>query len=255
MFVCERNRPIQESPVSRRLRDGEHRFVRSKKALPFIDLHTHSLFSDGLLMPGELIRHAEEAGYHAIVLTDHVEEANLESVMELTLRAYETLKQETGIVLVPGAELSYVPPRRIPAVADLARKLGAAVVVVHGETLVEPVPPGTNEAALDADIDVLGHPGLIPEKLVARAAERGIALEITTRRGHCFSNGHVCRVAKDTGALLTVDNDAHGPGDFLDPQQRRRVALASGMLEKDYEKACRNASAILARRGFPKIAR
>lgn len=221
--------------------------------LPIIDLHTHSLYSDGLLLPAELVRHAETVGYHAVALTDHVEESNLEMIMDLTVRAVETLRDEIGILIVPGAEISYVPPRRIPAVAERARQLGAAVLIVHGETLVEPVPPGTNEAALDADIDVLAHPGLISKKLSARAADRGIALEITTRRGHCYTNGHVCRVAREVGAMLTVNNDAHLPGDSLKPEMRHRVALGSGLAEAEYAKACRNAAAILARRGFKKI--
>ncbi|HNT33717.1 MAG TPA: histidinol phosphate phosphatase domain-containing protein [bacterium] len=227
--------------------------AKKNSVLPIIDLHTHSLFSDGLLMPAELVRHAQTAGYHAIVLTDHVEESNLEMAMDLTVRACETLRDRIGIVLVPGAEISYVPPRRIPAVAERARELGAAVLVVHGETLVEPVPPGTNEAALDADIDLLAHPGLISRKLASRAAERGISLEITTRRGHCYSNGHVCRVAREAGAMLTVNNDAHMPGDSLKPEMRRCVALGSGMLDAEYEKACRNAVKILGRRGFRSI--
>jgi len=225
--------------------------VNAKQEPIVIDLHTHSLYSDGLLMPAELIRHAETAGYRAIVLTDHVEEANLERTLELTLASCETLKDEIGISLIPGVELSYVPPGNIPKVAERARELGAKIIVVHGETLVEPVPPGTNEAALDADVDVLGHPGLISKELAARAAEKGIGLEITTRRGHCFSNGHVARMAIETGAMLTINNDAHMPGDFVSPAQRRRVALGSGMNQEEFERACRNAADILARRGCP----
>jgi len=36
-----------------------------------IDLHTHSLFSDGELIPSELVSRAAAAGYRAIAITDH----------------------------------------------------------------------------------------------------------------------------------------------------------------------------------------
>ena len=221
-----------------------------RKRPPIIDLHTHSLYSDGLLLPAELVRHAEKAGYHAIALTDHAEEGNLEQILELTLRTVETLNGQIEALFVPGVELSYVPPKCIARAAARARELGAGIIVVHGETLVEPVPPGTNEAALQADIDLLAHPGLITEQLAAQAAERNIALEITTRRGHCFTNGHVRKAAEAAGAMLTVNNDAHGPNDFPEPKQRERIALGAGMSEQDYEKACWSAVEILANKGY-----
>ena len=43
------------------------------------------------------------------------------------------------------------------------RGLGARIIVVHGETIVEPVRPGTNRKALESDVDILAHPGLITE--------------------------------------------------------------------------------------------
>jgi Histidinol phosphatase and related hydrolases of the PHP family len=36
-----------------------------------IDLHTHSIFSDGELIPAELTRRAAVAGYRAMAITDH----------------------------------------------------------------------------------------------------------------------------------------------------------------------------------------
>ena len=56
------------------------------------------------------------------------------------------------------------------------------LIVVHGETLVEPVAPGTNRAAIEADIDILAHPGLITVEEAARARERGVFLELSARK-------------------------------------------------------------------------
>ena len=45
-----------------------------------VDLHTHSLLSDGQLLPSELVRRAEVRGYEAIAITDHVDFSNIDLV-------------------------------------------------------------------------------------------------------------------------------------------------------------------------------
>ncbi|HEY3347739.1 MAG TPA: PHP domain-containing protein, partial [Nitrospirota bacterium] len=46
-----------------------------------IDLHTHTLFSDGVLIPAELVRRAEVKGYEAIGLTDHADSSNIDFIV------------------------------------------------------------------------------------------------------------------------------------------------------------------------------
>jgi len=72
------------------------------------------------------------------------------------------------------------------------------IIVVHGETITEPVMPGTNKKALMSDIDILAHPGLISDDEAELAAEKGIYLEITARKGHSITNGHVAALDKKT---------------------------------------------------------
>ena len=45
--------------------------MRSEKMEKHIDLHTHSLKSDGSMTPAEVVREAKKAGLSAIALTDH----------------------------------------------------------------------------------------------------------------------------------------------------------------------------------------
>ena len=103
------------------------------------------------------------------------------------------------------------------------------LIVVHGETLVEPVAPGANRAALNADIDILAHPGLITLEDAALARERGIFLEITARKGHCLANGHVARMAIEVGASLILNTDAHSPGDLITRGQAELIARGAGL--------------------------
>ncbi len=217
-----------------------------------IDLHTHTLFSDGALLPFELARRAEAAGYEAIAFTDHVDPSNIEHVVTSLVRAAEELRGEINIKVIPGAELTHVPPKLIGKLVERARDLGALVVLVHGETLVEPVAPGTNRAAIEAGVDILAHPGLITPEEAAIAAERGVALEISTRKGHSLTNGHVARVGLDAGATLVINNDAHEPTDLLDEAQARRIFIGAGQDEKAYNEAIA-ASQIIVEKAFRRI--
>lgn len=213
-----------------------------------LDLHTHTVYSDGELIPAELTRRAAVAGYRAIALTDHGDLSNLDLIIPRIARVADDLGAAWGITVLPGIELTHVPPATIADAAKEARKLGARIVLVHGETIVEPVAPGTNAAALEADIDILAHPGLITPEEVARAAERGILLEITTRKGHSLTNGHVARLALAHGAKLTVNTDSHAPGDLTPLPMARKIALGAGLAEDQFEQCRRNAEELVKRR-------
>jgi histidinol phosphatase-like PHP family hydrolase len=198
-----------------------------------IDLHTHSFFSDGALSPSELIRRAVVHGYKAIAITDHLDASNIELVIPHVGEACEQANAHWDIQAIPGAELTHIPPETIPELARRARAAGARIVLVHGETIVEPVCPGTNRAALEADIDILAHPGLITEEEAEIASQRGIHLEITTRRGHSLTNGHVARLARQFGARLVLSTDAHEPDDLIGLEQATRVARGAGMTDDE----------------------
>lgn len=181
-----------------------------------LDFHTHSFFSDGVLLPSELIRRAHVVGYGAIAVTDHAGPGNVEEVVDALRRECEVARAHWSIVALPGVEVTHVPPGAIAAVARRARAAGAAVVVVHGETVTEPVEPGTNTAAVECDeVDVLAHPGLISDADAAVAARRGCFIELSARKGHAYANGHVALAAVAAGAKLLVNSDGHEPGDLL----------------------------------------
>jgi putative hydrolase len=213
-----------------------------------IDLHTHSLFSDGVLVVSELVRRAEEMGYQYIGITDHADRSNLDLIIPRVVRATEEINRYNRIQAIPGIELTHVPPETIGPLAAEARDLGAKLVVVHGETIVEPVLPGTNRAGLEADIDILAHPGLLTEEEAALAARRSILLEISGRKGHSFTNGHVAQVAQAAGAGLILNSDAHGPGDLLSREMREKIALGAGLEQKGFQQMVRNGENLVRRR-------
>ncbi len=210
-----------------------------------IDLHTHSFFSDGVLLPSELVRRAFMKGYRAIAITDHVDSSNIDFVVPRIVAVMEELSAYTDIKLIAGAEITHVPPQIIGALTARARSLGAKLVVMHGETVVEPVAPGTNRAAIEAGVDVLAHPGLISKEDAARAKAKGVLLEITTRKGHSLSNGHVANIAKEVGADLVVNTDAHSPGDLVTTEFAATVLRSAGMKSGDRERVFENSEKIV----------
>jgi histidinol phosphatase-like PHP family hydrolase len=198
-----------------------------------IDLHTHSIFSDGELIPAELAQRAFAAGYKVIAITDHVDHSNIDFIIPRIIKVCSKITENGKIKVLPGVEITHVAPAQIADIADEARKSGAKIIIVHGETIVEPVPAGTNLAALKSSIDILAHPGLLTEEEARLAADRGIYLEITTRRGHSFSNGHVAQMAKKFKANLVLNNDAHSPADFVGGERANKIACGAGLTDDE----------------------
>jgi putative hydrolase len=142
-----------------------------------VDLHTHSLFSDGALLPSEMLRRVATLGYGALAITDHADASNLDELVAQMERFRDKGAAGFVVAFIPGVELTHIPPTQIGPLARRARRLGARLIVVHGETPGEPVAPGTNRAAVECpDVDILAHPGSISEEDAALAASNGVTL-------------------------------------------------------------------------------
>jgi len=233
----------------------------------FVDLHCHTIFSDGGMLPAGLMQRAIVRGCMGLAITDHVDSSNYEFVLSRILQFVQELGDQWHLGTIPGPEatsaptsklspdevgddwhmpvfagleLTSVPPQKIAPMAERARALGAEWIVVHGETLMEPVAPGTNRAAIEAQVDLLAHPGIITKEDASRAAQLGVYLEITTHRGHCLGNGCVAQRAREVGAKLLVNTDCHISADILDTNQRRAIALGAGLTSEEVDQIWEN---------------
>ena len=203
-----------------------------------IDLHTHTILSDGELLPSELVRRALVKGYTAIAITDHADLSNIDFIVPRIVKVSKNLSKNWPIKVIPGIEITHVPKREIKSLVRVGRSLGAKIIIVHGETIVEPVAPGTNAAAVSCpDVDILAHPGMLTVEEARLAAANDVYIEITSRGGHSLSNGHVARVARAAGARLVVNTDAHQPGDMIDQAMAQLVAAAAGLDQDEVEAA------------------
>jgi putative hydrolase len=194
------------------------------------DFHTHTSLSDGELSPMEMIRRAAAAGYTSVALTDHASTGDVQRIVPEIVQVCALARQYWDILAIPGIELTHAPAKSIVTLAKEAKKMGAWIVVVHGETIVEPVEKGTNLAALSSpDVDILAHPGFITLPEAKLAAASGVLLEITARKGHSLTNGHVAKMAIEAGARMILGSDAHSDCDLLTAGFAEAVLLGTGM--------------------------
>jgi histidinol phosphatase-like PHP family hydrolase len=105
---------------------------------------------------------------------------------------------------------------------------------------VEPVRPGTNRAAIEAQVDILAHPGFLTLEEAELARENDVCLEITSRSGHNITNGHVARLALETRAKMVVDTDTHSPDNLIDTGRAIEIAMGAGLSQLDAERVVLN---------------
>lgn len=201
------------------------------------DFHCHTTLTDGELIPSELIRRMAVLGYKEIAITDHADFTNIEEIIRAS-NAAKTSAKLCGVTLYAGVELTHIPPAQIDELACYAKKLGAEVVLVHGETTTEPVALGTNMAAVSSKyVDILAHPGLITLEEAKIAAENNVYLELTSRAGHNRTNGHVVSIGRGASAKFIVQSDAHAPYDLMTGETRKIVARGAGLTEEETNQA------------------
>ena len=198
------------------------------------NLHCHTLLSDGELLPSEIARRFEAKGYKAIAITDHVDMANIKRVIDEIVEFCQAWPKNR-IKILPGIELTHLPPEQFKPLVKYARANGIKVIIGHGETVTEPVVKGTNKKAIESGIDILAHPGMISAEDVKLAKKCGVFLEFTSRHGHCPTNEHVAKMALKIGAKLIINTDSHAPEDIITPDELKQIGLDAGLNKQKIE--------------------
>jgi histidinol phosphatase-like PHP family hydrolase len=209
------------------------------------DLHCHSLLSDGVLLPSEIAVRYMALGFKTIAITDHCDYSNIKPNIAAILEFAGHWPKNSKIRVLPGIELTHLPLEQFSPLAKYSRSLGIKIIVAHGQTLAEPVIKGTNYAALEADIDILAHPGLITDKEVKLAKKNNVFLEVTCRQGHKITNAHVVEKALKSGAKLILNTDSHTAEDIIAAQEIIEVAKNSGLNSSRIDKIYQDVSVFL----------
>jgi len=200
------------------------------------NLHAHTFLSDGNLLPSEVAVRYQDKGYKVIAITDHADYSNIKVIAKAIVGFCRRWPKNSGIKVLPGVELTHLPPEQFKPLARLARKEGIKIIIAHGETCVEPVTKNTNQMSLMAGVDILAHPGLISDTDTKLAKKYGVFLEVTSRRGHRETNAHVIKQARKFGAKLILNNDSHTPEDIITPVELIKVGLDFGLTQIEIDK-------------------
>jgi DNA polymerase (family X) len=198
------------------------------------DLHVHSDWSDGKAPVEEMVRAAIARGYEYIAITDHSH--SLGVARGLTP---ERVRQQRR--LIDALNRKYAPFRIFAGIEVEIRGNGALdfpdEILAGFDIVTASQHSGGNQprarligriagAMENPYVDILNHPtGRVIGRrepydvdvpaIIAKAAERNVALEINSSPERLDLNDQWARMAKDKGVLLTISSDAHVP-DSLD---------------------------------------
>jgi histidinol phosphatase-like PHP family hydrolase len=193
-------------------------------------------------------READVMGHRVLAITDHVALDDPKPFLDRLRREAAAWEGEEMTTLI-GVEVTMVPPRKVADVVRAARRAGAEIVIVHGETPANPVPPGTNQAAVELnDVDVLAHPGFLTTEEAELAKAHDVILELSARALHMVTNGHVARTALEVGNDLVVDSDAHATDQLVTAHHAREVARGAGVPESSVARVLRETPERLLKR-------
>jgi putative hydrolase len=197
------------------------------------DCHLHSDWSDGGSPIEEMGRAAADLGHEWAVLTDHsprltVARGLSPDRLREQLRVVAELNETWApFRLLTGIECDILEDGSLDQEPDLLERLDVVVVSVHSKLRMDAraMTRRMVAAVRYPHSDVLGHcTGRLltgrgrPEstfdadEVFAACAETGTAVEINSRPERLDPPRRLLRRAVDAGALLSIDTDAHAPG-------------------------------------------
>ena len=199
------------------------------------DLHAHTKASDGRDTVRDMALAAKARGFAYLAITDHSQQQRVAHGLDAARLAkqigeIDRLNGELGgITLLKGTEVDILDDGSLDLPDSILGRLDVVVAAVHSRL---DLPRARQTArilkALDHPlVNVLAHPTgrLIDERepydvdmarIVRRARERGVLLELDAQPSRLDLTDVHCRMAKDEGALVSVDSDAHSVHDFDD---------------------------------------
>ncbi len=197
------------------------------------DLHAHSKASDGHNTIEEMALAAQARGLKYLAITEHSKRLAMAKGLDpvrLLQQADEIdrLNQRlTGIQVLKGIEVDILEDGTLDLPDSALKKLDVVVAAVHSRFEL-PRAKQTERIlrALDNEwVRILAHPSgrLIEERapydvdmqrIIRKAKERGVALELNAHPQRLDLSDAHCRMAKDEGVLISIDSDAHSTFEF-----------------------------------------
>lgn len=205
------------------------------------DLHTHTVYSDGLGDIGDVIAEGERRGLRLLGVSDHSHYLVGRGVEKyiLELRRWG---EETDMPVLAGIEAN-ITPSGIDVPHWVASKLDYVIASVHAwlETPSEYIEL-VKTALVDGDVDVIGHFGAnFPYVGFPSEEELREVLELAESEGKAFEISSRYRVPEldfirecvRRGIKLVFASDAHRPRDVGNVSWSEKVFKKAGGRKED----------------------
>jgi DNA polymerase (family 10) len=197
------------------------------------ELHAHTTASDGSMEIAELVKRAQDRGFHTIAVTDHSQSSTIARGLKPDrLRrhidaVHEVGAKVRGIRVLAGSEVDILGDGTLDYDDELLAMLDIVVASPHAALTQDSAGATARlvRAISHPLVHVLGHPtgrlvnrraGLSPDmaKLIAAAVEHKVALEVNSHWMRLDLRDTHVRQAINAGAMIAIDCDVHEPGDF-----------------------------------------
>ncbi|MEO7653925.1 MAG: DNA polymerase/3'-5' exonuclease PolX [Bryobacteraceae bacterium] len=194
------------------------------------DIHMHTRETDGRATLEEMAEAARSLGYAYIAITDHSKALAMANgldearVVAFAKQVREINQRDLGIRVFSGLECDILKDGEMDIANDALAELDIVIGSVHSHMNLESTEMTDRllRALECPSLRILGHPtgrlllhrDPFPfdfERIVDRAVQRGVFLEINASPERLDLSPAMLRTAKARGAKFTISTDAHHP--------------------------------------------
>jgi DNA polymerase (family 10) len=191
-------------------------------------LHCHTTYSDGLNSVAEMAEACRALGYEWLGITDHSQAAayagglNLERVARQHAEIDAWNRASPDLRILKGIEADILADGRLDYSPEVLDRFDFVIGSIHSRFELDGAAMTARvlRALDDPHLTILGHPTgrllltrdpyeIDMHQIIARAAERGVAIEINADPQRLDLDWRLCREARDAGVAITIAPDAH----------------------------------------------
>jgi DNA polymerase (family 10) len=192
------------------------------------DLHLHTKWSDGAHTIKQMAEAAKKRGYKYIAITDHSQSLKfagglVEERLREQVEQIQKINQElNNFTVLTGIEVDIKSDGSLDFSDEILSKLDVVIAAIHSGFKQESkiITERIIKAMQNRFVNIIAHPTgrligyreayqVDTDKIMDMAAKTGTILEINAYPERLDLNDVYCRMAKDRGAQLAIETDAH----------------------------------------------
>jgi DNA polymerase (family X) len=192
------------------------------------DLHMHTTASDGQNTVQEMAEAAARRGYQYISITDHSKSLAMtggldEKRLRQQIEEIEKIrKKDPGIEILKGIEVDILAAGELDLSDEVLSELDVVIASIHSRFNLgrKEMTARICHALENPHVNILAHPTgrlilkrepyqVDLEQVVAVAVENRVCLEVNAYPARLDLNDVHVRMARDMGALISVNSDSH----------------------------------------------